>query len=520
MARNKIIDKSKNVNLDALIPREDFAATDDLANTDNPISSVSLSELRKGIGFFLTYVRKPDFQRETADWDVQKVSRFIKSFVDGEFIPAVILWKSQSGLVFVIDGSHRLSSLIAWVNDDYGDKQLSIDAYEGEVPEAQRNVAKEARELINLEVGQYSDYFAALSAKHPSPDVLQKARHVASRGLPLHWVHGDLDRAERSFYNINQQAARIDDAEIELIQKRKAASGIAARAIAKAGKGHKYWNNFSEDTQKTIEDISASIHTMLYEPMVQRPIKTLDLPICDRSSNILMLISEFISIVAKTQDEDDSDGSATVDCLKKVSKSIQVFNSNFTGSYGLHPIIYCYSNKGGFRLASFYGAILFIQELEENSKLLNLFIKHRRRFEDYVFCNDFIIQRIINKVRRSLPSAKQICQYYIDLLNALENGITEQDTISILSRNKNYKGFISTDLDNDENVSVNFTTDTKSEVFIKQAYPSIARCTICGGLLHRNSISIDHITPKREGGLGAVDNGQLTHPYCNSGVKC
>ena len=42
----------------------------------------------------------------------------IESFLDGELIPAVILWQSATH-IFVIDGGHRLSALLAWAHDDY-----------------------------------------------------------------------------------------------------------------------------------------------------------------------------------------------------------------------------------------------------------------------------------------------------------------------------------------------------------------------------------------------------------------
>lgn len=88
--------KQKNVNIDALIAREDFEAADETTNTASKISTLSVNDLKEGSGLFLASVRKPDFQRETADWDIDKIVRFIKSFVDGEFIPAVILWRKQN----------------------------------------------------------------------------------------------------------------------------------------------------------------------------------------------------------------------------------------------------------------------------------------------------------------------------------------------------------------------------------------------------------------------------------------
>ncbi len=66
-----------------------------------------------------------------------------------------------------------------------------------------------------------------------------------------------------------------------------------------------------------------------------------------------------------------------------------------------------------------------------------------------------------------------------------------------------------------------FSDDTKSAIFLQDALKSAIRCKICGGYLDASkAVSYDHIMPKREGGKGCPDNGQLSHPYCNSGIKC
>ena len=111
------------VNLDALIPREDFEV-DGGAEAQNLGDKLKVSELVKGQGFFYSSLRKPDFQRETSDWDKNKIASFVKSFVEGDLIPSIILWQAGQ-YIFVIDGAHRLSALIAWVNDDYGDGFIS-----------------------------------------------------------------------------------------------------------------------------------------------------------------------------------------------------------------------------------------------------------------------------------------------------------------------------------------------------------------------------------------------------------
>ncbi len=115
------------VNIDALIPREDFEVVETI-NPGKKKETISIEDLKIN-SFFRSLLRKPDFQRETNEWDSAKIIQFIESFISDDLIPAIILWRSSSGYLFTIDGSHRLSSLIAWINDDYGDGKISRQFY-------------------------------------------------------------------------------------------------------------------------------------------------------------------------------------------------------------------------------------------------------------------------------------------------------------------------------------------------------------------------------------------------------
>jgi hypothetical protein len=88
--------------------------------------------------FFAQSLRKPDFQRETSNWTPQKIVDLVAAFLDGDLIPAIILWRSCH-YVFVIDGAHRPSALLAWIYDDYGDKSRSINYFQNQVPEEQKS---------------------------------------------------------------------------------------------------------------------------------------------------------------------------------------------------------------------------------------------------------------------------------------------------------------------------------------------------------------------------------------------
>lgn len=83
---------AKNVNLDVFIPREDFEVKTD-GKSGKRIESFSLTDLKQE-AFFFCSLRKPNFQRETNEWDSKKIYELIKSYVGGDLIPAIILWKN------------------------------------------------------------------------------------------------------------------------------------------------------------------------------------------------------------------------------------------------------------------------------------------------------------------------------------------------------------------------------------------------------------------------------------------
>ena len=92
---------TEKVNLDAFIPREDFESQDNSFQTTN-ITTVGIRDLEER-AFFYNVLRKPDFQRETNEWEPGRVCSLIESFVNGELIPAIILWKNPGNYIFILD---------------------------------------------------------------------------------------------------------------------------------------------------------------------------------------------------------------------------------------------------------------------------------------------------------------------------------------------------------------------------------------------------------------------------------
>lgn len=365
------------VNLDALIPREDFEI-EESTSSGKKKETISIEDIKMD-SFFFPNLRKPDFQRETNEWESDKICEFIKSFVEGDLIPAIILWRSSGGYLFVIDGSHRLSALSAWVNDDYGDGEISQQFYDWKIPEGQQEIANETRKLVNKTIGCYIDFKKALAnPAKVKPDILRYAKNLAALAIQLQWVEGDAGKAENSFLKINQQSAPIDKTELKLIESRKKPNSIAARAIFRSGTGHKYWSSFSSDIQDQIQSLAKEINEILFKPALQTPIKTLDIPIGGKlySYQTLSLILDFVNITNEInwdataeEIENDDTGEKTIKILKNARKIAWKLNSNHPSSLGLHPIVYFYALDGRHKIGSFSAVVDFLMELDKRHKI-------------------------------------------------------------------------------------------------------------------------------------------------------
>jgi len=88
----------QRVNLDAMIRREDFAREIKGAaapSTPSIIRELKLSDLLPTAAI-PRQLRKPEFQRETNHWTHDQVLKLLTSFVDGDVIPSIILWRSPT----------------------------------------------------------------------------------------------------------------------------------------------------------------------------------------------------------------------------------------------------------------------------------------------------------------------------------------------------------------------------------------------------------------------------------------
>lgn len=509
------------VNLDALIPREDFAAGS-APFKGNPTGTISLGLLKDD--FFVQSLRKPDFQRETSNWTPAKIVDLIAAFLDGDLIPAIILWRSGQ-FVFVIDGAHRLSALLAWIYDDYGDRSRSLNFFQNQVPEEQLRLAEHTRKLVGEQIGTYASYLDANRSNYASPIVKDRVGMMNSNSFIAQWVPAvDANGAENSFFKINQAPTPVDPVEKRILRSRSSGAAIATRAINRGGTGHRYWERFASDLRSEIEASGKAVYDALYlPPLGGATIKSSDVPVGGRGYSSLPFIFDLVCLVNSIGPKDampeDTDGAETLKYINAVRSRIEYITTTVPKSLGLHPLVYFYTRGGAFQPVAFLAVLEVVKNLVADGKL-DAFTRSRRAFEDFLVAHKEAFTLIVKRQGAGHRSRPALEDFMNIALEGLWAGNDDEAIIASMSSDNRFSFFATpAPIRGGDNPDGRFNRSVKTAAFVSELVQHGVRCGICGGLLHRNSISTDHIERRSEGGSAMSNNAQLAHPYCNTGYK-
>jgi hypothetical protein len=523
----------KGVNLDALIPREDLAVGDGLITGDQGGLKVELIHLRDP--FWTGQLRKPEFQRETVQWGPAKIVELVEAFLDRQLIPAVILWHAGQ-LNFVVDGAHRLSALMSWIYDDYGDGERSRKLFGPHIPPEQLALAEKARRLVEKRVGKFTKFEAGLAFPDTVSEV-QRTRignmsvgHFAAQWVPAVTAKG----AEDSFFKINDAATPLDATEKRILKSRQSASAIAARSISHGGKGYAYWRDFDSETRAEIEDLSERIFGLLYKPpLMEGPIDTLDVPVAGRGYSVLPFVFDLVNAIndpavadstgkgRKDQLPPDPDGTQTVRYLKRTLKLVQKITGKEPASLGLHPVVYFFTKGGAFSPWSFLAWAKIIDSIFEQERV-NEFCNARERLEEFLLKHKWAMTEIIHKNGSGHRSTPWLERYWRFALEQFMAGKTVEEVEELVPRQKGFDFLqIKTPVFRlpGENSERAISASTRTAAIWDAALPGAPRCPYCSSRYHRNSIHGDHVLAKRDGGDGRPTNVAIAHPYCDSTYK-
>jgi len=364
------------------------------------------------------------------------------------------------------------------------------------------------------------------------------AKNLGAFVIELQWVQGDANKAEKSFFTINQQATAIDKTELRMIEERRKPNALAARAIIHAGTGHKYWSAFTQDIQLQIQQLAKEVYGMLYTPPFETPIKSLDVPVAGHgySAESVKLVFDFVDFANRSKRpqgpikssfgrtyrpilpaNDDVSGAETIEYLKTVRKHLSRITGTYPGSLGLHPLVYYFTATGRFQPTAFLATVSFVEELEAANRF-NEFTCHRAKFEDFIVKHRYLINQIIQMRGSEERGLVPLVEMYRGVLAGVANGLDDSSIITELRKNDRLR-YLHEPSEEDKRARRNFSSETKSTAYLREAMEKAVRCSICGARLHKNSITFDHVQRKEDGGTGEVDNAMPAHPYCNSGYK-
>jgi hypothetical protein len=528
--------ESGKVNLDALIVRQDM---DEGEPQRIPKEfSFGHGELVCESGLTYSVLRKPDFQRSTSSWTPEKVRDMVVAYLEGETVPSVIVWRSAKSNLFVIDGGHRLGSIIAWINDDYGDGKISTDHY-GEKQNA--SAAKKTRDLIETSVGSYKDLREALN----KPDALQKhkdnARKLVFASLKVQELEKESDAAtaERAFIKINQQGVVLSETEKWLIHARYCPNAIAARAISLKGTGGAYWHRFeSVENKKKISELGASIFNLLFTPDLDAgELKTDDVPIAGSytASNVLGLIFQFVNFAngvptkpptsradAETTVGIDVDGARTVEFLKRAKTAATLMTNlrktDFARSADLHPFVYFYSRQGNHQPTLFLAVTYWLNDLDKRKKLPELAANGvRARLEDFLLEKSFFVPFITRKARGETKAVRELKRYLDFLFEKLSSNTSAEELLKLVGEEFS----VATTAEPEDREATapgsRISVQVKTALFIARELETAQRCDICNARVPARGVSSDHRKDRKHGGDGTKANVGPTHHACNSG---
>ncbi|MDP1919427.1 MAG: DUF262 domain-containing protein [Myxococcales bacterium] len=527
---------AETVNLDALIPRQDFLSEeipDNNAAGARGQPSASATDLRKGESFFST-LRKPDFQRETAAWSPVMVKDFVRAFVEDELVPSVICWQSPSRLSFVIDGAHRLSAIIAWLIDDYGDGVLSSALHNFNIPEEQVKVAERTRKLIEAEIGSYKMFQAETQTPGSIPSVTERARSLAHANVPLLWVKGsDSAKAERAFFTINQSAVEIDATELKILNSRTKPNAIAARAIVRDAKGHKYWSTFSPGGAQALEGDAKAIYAALYRPPLQSPTGTEELPIAGYGygTQTLPLIFEFVNIANSIPIADTSkskrkfsitpqekpDEPATLKVISGTEKLCRRITTKHASSLGLHPAVYFYASSGRHQPTAVLAMAQLVVGFEATDRFIE-FTKIRKEFEEFLVTHKMYVNQLTIKHGSMTKGFAPIRDYYEFVLKLLWAGRTADETEAALRESDKYQTLVKEKPVLTKKAK-DFSSEAKQHKLLQTVLETAIRCNLCGARVDKKAMHLGHTVDKKDGGLAETSNAEWQHPFCDSTYK-
>lgn len=516
-------------------------------------------------------LRKPDFQRATWSWTPEDCVELLDAVLNEHVVPSVIMWLDKDGTKFVLDGGHRISVLLAWITDDWGDR-VSADHFKDDTLElASKTAATSVRDLLAQRlIGSFQEYLQAerrhreLMQQDRAPGAemdsislvyAERVRRWASveTGFPVLWVKGDYKTAEQSFLKINKTGRRLSKWETKLVENRTSSLARAVMSIAEVQQASRFWPLDDEEIQKSkrlseqaqsVVQIVKDLHNLLFLPVYETPIKQPNQPLLATPfakpeakpayvAEILTITEGLKGQPAETDRLIQRDSGAP--SSKLVENGLTLLNhaqDDLSSIYGgsprslmIMPLVYFYSDQGRYVRSLLYGMLYWMsygsQKEVFDRKLL--FSAHRFAFEKIIISGkEEIIRRITRRIGSGYEVTYPTARYFHGLLKLLVKHSDETDSDAFVSDHKQLietlgKKDAATAPTERESKSPTFTRTQKTIVNVRDYIDMFKECEICRGRYFPGLFTqADHVEPRKKGGRTIASNARNTHPFCNN----
>jgi hypothetical protein len=520
--------------------------------------------------------RKPDFQRQTSAWTPEDCVELLESVIMNQVVPSIIMWRSpDNGLRYILDGGHRISVIIAWFHDDWGESQA--DGFEDpQKNESVRKAANEVRILVKSRIGHISDYkFASDEIRRISHEggaprqALEsvQAGKAFQRGMffqnvrsddvvfPILWVDGDYRTAEQSFLKINRSGRQITDWEKKLIENRESSFARLVMSLSDIRSAPHYWplHTDSDDRNDLIAHGAQHIlgqveylNRILFQPEYKRNVTTLAQPLMvapnDKKpyflAEILTIANGYKGQPAETQrllqiDANAEPSEIVQNGVLHVDRTIEMFDHIIgdikssdpaNKSLELVPLLYFYKSDGFYIRSQLYGFLYWLIAGDDDQIRLRkiIFSAYRGAFEQIFNAEkDHAVQTLTRGIGSGTDITVQTSFYINTLLQLIvkHKGVVDSDVFlneyseTVGKMTKNSRQLFSIQAVK----SRLFTPKQKSATFIDTQLKSLYVCEICGGKLDpQRKNQRDHRKARRHDGQTSIDNQRIVHPFCNN----
>jgi len=562
------------VYLDHLIQRDSFLYRRVQQDAEEPAQQrdhLTISSLY-GEDSVKQYLRKPDFQRSTWAWSPEDCVSLLDSVLNEQVVPSVIMWLSPDNLQYVLDGGHRISVLLAWMSDDWGDRVQADRFADSELVSETRKAARRVRELlIDRSIGSFEDHqlaarkfdnaFRAHSDPNEelSPVELARAKLVrrwkaVNMGFPILWVKGDHETAEKSFLKINKSGRRLSDWETKFVENRSSAFARAIMSVAIPHQAERCWPaqiqggvrrrdpDIAGIAQQVVEK-AAALHDLLFKPPFRTPVSDPRLPLMGAPFSQPELKPAWISELLTITEGSSGSRAQTEKLLRRglndppariVTGGLRIIKTALDAVGHLHgpsprslalaPLVYYYNAQGVYVRSLLYGMLFWLNSGNDEEKLQRklTFAVYRKYFEHLLLeKKSLIVARTTRRIGSGTEVTQQTARYYNGLLSLL---MAHAGEVSTDEFSHGHEELLETLGANDEKSKRalarhqrTFRGGQRTGVEVREFLASLQHCEICGGRFYPGQFTqIDHVQEYSAGGFTTSDNGRSTHPFCNN----